>query len=118
MTTPEVTAQIKSQPRPSAPGPVTATTEGITSMLTKSSFLIIHQENVLIANSAPPQSLLTKQHNLIPMVVGTADTQQNTMPLEGAEKELLMERVHNTGAQTPSSLAAQIERELQQKSST
>ncbi|PNP40006.1 hypothetical protein TGAMA5MH_07928 [Trichoderma gamsii] len=92
MTTPEVTAQIKSQPRPSAPGPVTNTTE------------------------APPQSLLAKQHNLVPMVVGTADTQQNTMPLEGAEKELLMDRVHNTGAQTPSSLAAQIERELQQNS--
>ncbi|KAM0517671.1 hypothetical protein ACHAPE_004643 [Trichoderma viride] len=91
MTTPEVTAQIKSQPRPSAPGPVTATTE------------------------APPQSLLAKQRNLVPMVVGTADTQQNTMPLEGAEKELLMERVYNTGAQTPLSLAAQIERELQQK---
>ncbi|KAM0479547.1 hypothetical protein ACHAPX_004764 [Trichoderma viride] len=49
------------------------------------------------------------------MVVDTADTPQNTMPFEGAEMELLMERVHNTGAQTPSSLAAQIERELQQK---
>ncbi|KAK1237348.1 hypothetical protein MKX08_002973 [Trichoderma sp. CBMAI-0020] len=95
MTTPKVAAQIKSQPRPLAPGPVTATTE------------------------APPQSLLAKQHNLVPMVVGTADTQQqDIMPLEGAEKELLMERVRNTGAQTPSSLAAQIERELQQKSST
>lgn len=45
---------------------------------------------MLIAKSAPPQSLLAKQHNLVPMVVGTADTQQNTMPLEGAEKELLM----------------------------
>ncbi|PON25107.1 hypothetical protein TGAM01_v206188 [Trichoderma gamsii] len=92
MTTPEVTAQIRSQPRPSAPGPVTNTTE------------------------APPQSLLAKQHNLVPMVVGTTDTQQNTMPLEGAEKELLMERVYNTGAQTPSSLVAQIERKLQQNS--
>ncbi|PTB35670.1 hypothetical protein M441DRAFT_31871 [Trichoderma asperellum CBS 433.97] len=95
MTTPKGAAQTsKSQPHPSAPGPVTDTTE------------------------APPQSLLTKQHNLVPMVVGTGDNQQNTMPLEGAEKEVLIERVHNTGAQTPSSLAAQIERELQKKSST
>ncbi|KAL7921329.1 hypothetical protein ACQKWADRAFT_327864 [Trichoderma austrokoningii] len=94
MTTPEVTAQLKSQPRPSAPGPVTDTTE------------------------APPQSLLAKQHSLIPTAVGTADTQQETMPLDGAEEELLKERVHNTGAQTPSSLAAQIGRELQQKNST
>jgi hypothetical protein len=45
---------------------------------------------VLIANSAPPQSLLAKQRNLVPMVVDTADTPQNTMPLEGAEMELLM----------------------------
>lgn len=37
MTIPEAAAQIKSQPRPSAPGPVTATTEGITSTLTISS---------------------------------------------------------------------------------
>ncbi|KAL6900459.1 hypothetical protein GGI43DRAFT_427523 [Trichoderma evansii] len=95
MTTPKVAAQIyKSRPRPSAPGPVTDTTE------------------------APPQSLLTKQRNLIPMVIGTTDNQQNTMPLEGAEKEILIERVHNTGAQTPSSLAAQIEHELQQKRPT
>jgi hypothetical protein len=43
-----------------------------------------------LLNSAPPQSLLAKQRNLIPMVVGTANTQQNTMPLEGAEKELLV----------------------------
>lgn len=49
MTTPEATAQVKSQPRPSAPGPVTATTEGITSMLIKLPLLIIHRGDVLIA---------------------------------------------------------------------
>lgn len=45
MTTPEAAAQVKSQPRPSAPGPVTATTEGITSI----TLLIIHQGHTLIA---------------------------------------------------------------------
>ncbi|KAM0257942.1 hypothetical protein ACHAQJ_004100 [Trichoderma viride] len=95
MTTPEVMAQIsKSQPHPSAPGPVTDTTE------------------------APPQSLLAKQRNLVPMVTGTTSDQHNTMPLEGADKELLVERVCNMGAQTPASLAAQIEHELQQKTTT
>ncbi|KAL7799934.1 hypothetical protein V8C37DRAFT_366070 [Trichoderma ceciliae] len=94
MTTPEVTARIsKSQPHPSAPGPVTDTTE------------------------APPQSLLAKQHNLVPMVTGPTND-QNTMSLGDADKELLMERVCNTGAQTPASIAAQIEHELQQRAST
>ncbi|PNP56187.1 hypothetical protein THARTR1_03712 [Trichoderma harzianum] len=40
------------------------------------------------------------------------------MPLEGPDKEVLVERTRNTGAQTPASLAAQIEHEMQQKSST
>ncbi|RFU80821.1 hypothetical protein TARUN_1386 [Trichoderma arundinaceum] len=93
MTTPEVTAQLsKSQPHPSVPGPVTGTTE------------------------SPSQSLLAKQHNLVPVVTGPTND-QNTMPLEDSDKEILVERVCNTGAQTPASLAAQTEHELQQKAS-
>jgi hypothetical protein len=45
---------------------------------------------MLILSAAPPQSLLTKQRNLVPMVTGTTSNQQNTMPLEGADKELLV----------------------------
>ncbi|PTB63464.1 hypothetical protein BBK36DRAFT_1162174 [Trichoderma citrinoviride] len=94
MTTREVAALIsQSHPVPSCPGPVTSATE------------------------EPPQSLLAKQRNLTPTSTDPTN-EQNAAPVEDADKELLVERVNNTGAQTPSSLAAQIEREQQQKSST
>ncbi|KAL7812060.1 hypothetical protein V8C44DRAFT_358003 [Trichoderma aethiopicum] len=95
MTTREVAALIsQSHPVPSCPGPVTSTTE------------------------EPPQSLLAKQRNLAPTTSADPTNEQNAAPVEDADKEVLVERVHNTGAQTPSSLAAQIEHEQQQKSST
>ncbi|KAL6799461.1 hypothetical protein GGI42DRAFT_355059 [Trichoderma sp. SZMC 28013] len=77
---------------PTYPGPVTSTTE------------------------SPSQSLLAKQRNLAPTLTSTQD--QNKMPLEDPDKEVLVERTRNTGAQTPASLAAQIEHEMQQKTST
>ncbi|KKP00904.1 hypothetical protein THAR02_06982 [Trichoderma harzianum] len=80
---------------PTYPGPVTSTTE---------------------LNLAPSQSLLAKQRNLAPTITSTQD--QNKMPLEGPDKEVLVERTRNMGAQTPASLAAQIEHEMQQKTST
>ncbi|KAL6854450.1 hypothetical protein J3F83DRAFT_754586 [Trichoderma novae-zelandiae] len=94
MTTREVAALIsQSHPVASYPGPVTSTTE------------------------APPQSLLAKQRNLAPTSTDPTN-EQDAAPLEDADKELLVERVRNTGAQTPSSLAAQIGREQQQKTSS
>ncbi|KAL7907772.1 hypothetical protein GGI35DRAFT_481422 [Trichoderma velutinum] len=74
---------------------------------------------MLIINLAPSQSLLAKQRNLAPTLTSTQD--QNKMLLEDAskeDKEILVERICNTGAQTPGSLAAQIEHEMQQKTST
>ncbi|KAL7806626.1 hypothetical protein V8C26DRAFT_433056 [Trichoderma gracile] len=95
MTTREVAALIsQSHPVPSCPGPVSSTTE------------------------EPPQSLLAKQRNLAPTTSTGPTNEQNAAPVEDADKEVLVERVHNTGAQTPSSLAAQIEHEQQQKSFT
>ncbi|KAH0493558.1 hypothetical protein TgHK011_000222 [Trichoderma gracile] len=95
MTTREVAALIsQSHPVPSCPGPVSSTTE------------------------EPPQSLLAKQRNLAPTTSTDPTNEQNAAPVEDADKEVLVERVHNTGAQTPSSLAAQIEHEQQQKSFT
>ncbi|KAK0760663.1 hypothetical protein N5P37_006859, partial [Trichoderma harzianum] len=76
---------------PTYPGPVTSTTE------------------------SPSQSLLAKQRNLAPKITSTQD--QNKMPLEDPDKEVFVERTRNTGAQTPASLAAQIEHEMQQKTS-
>ncbi|PKK46188.1 hypothetical protein CI102_8003 [Trichoderma harzianum] len=76
---------------PTYPGPVTSTTE------------------------SPSQSLLAKQRNLAPKITSTQD--QNKMPLEDPDKEDFVERTRNTGAQTPASLAAQIEHEMQQKTS-
>ncbi|KAK4065508.1 hypothetical protein Trihar35433_7628 [Trichoderma harzianum] len=71
---------------------------------------------VTSATESPSQSLLAKQRNLAPTFTSSQD--QNKMPLEDPDKEILVERTHNTGAQTPGSLAAQIEHEMQQKTST
>ncbi|EHK19551.1 uncharacterized protein TRIVIDRAFT_224775 [Trichoderma virens Gv29-8] len=71
---------------------------------------------VTSATESPPQSLLAKQRNLAPTLTPAED--QNKMPLHRPDKEALVERVCNMGAQTPASLAAQIEHEMQQKTST
>ncbi|OTA01044.1 hypothetical protein A9Z42_0013550 [Trichoderma parareesei] len=119
MTTREVAALIsQSHPVPSCPGPVTSTTEGIFAGVSQVHLRHSRQEDMLMAILEPPQSLLAKQRNLASTASTDPTNEQNAAPVEDADKEVLVERVHNTGAQTPSSLAAQIEYEQQQRSST
>ncbi|KAL7942808.1 hypothetical protein V8C42DRAFT_347306 [Trichoderma barbatum] len=71
---------------------------------------------VTSTTESPSQSLLAKQRNLVQKVTTTED--QNKKPSDGPDKEVLVGRICNTGSQTPGTLVAQIEHEMQQKTST